>query len=109
MSSFKQLTYKETLRQVFICLRPLPSLGFCCEWSSNFVGSESGQIQSVKHRQIMSLTGLNTQPHTVPTYCTMTQVRWGGGGGEPERRLEGQYSSQSWVENTNMIDCISSL
>jgi hypothetical protein len=27
---------------------PPPLLGFCLEWSSNFVGSESGQIQSVK-------------------------------------------------------------
>jgi hypothetical protein len=39
---------KGTLRQVFICLRPPPLLDCCLGWSSNFVGSESGQIQSVK-------------------------------------------------------------
>jgi hypothetical protein len=33
---------------VFICLRPPPLLCFCLGWSSSFVGSESGQIQSVK-------------------------------------------------------------
>jgi hypothetical protein len=27
---------------------PLPLLGFCLGWSSNFVGSQSGQVQSVK-------------------------------------------------------------
>jgi hypothetical protein len=42
----KKLTCKGTLRKVFICLRPLPFLGFCLRWSSNFVGSQSGQIQS---------------------------------------------------------------
>jgi hypothetical protein len=43
----KKLTCKRTLRQVFICLRPPPLLGSCLGWSSNFVGSEAGQIQSV--------------------------------------------------------------
>jgi hypothetical protein len=62
MSSPKKFTYKGTLRQVFICLRPPPLLGFCLGWSSNFAGSEY-----------------------------LTQGRGGGvGGGEPERRLEGQ-------------------
>jgi hypothetical protein len=54
---------KGTLRQRFICLRPPPLLGLCLGWSSNFVGSESGQSQSVK-------------------------------------------LLQSWLDNTNMIDCI---
>ncbi len=35
MSSSKKLTYKGTLRQVFICLRPPSLLGFCLGWSSN--------------------------------------------------------------------------
>ncbi len=43
MLSSKLMTCKETLRQVFICLRPPPLQGFCLGWSSNFVGSESGQ------------------------------------------------------------------
>ncbi len=32
----------------------------------------------------------------------------GGGGYEPERRLE-KHSSQSWVKNTNMTYCVSNL
>jgi hypothetical protein len=48
MSSSKEFTCKGTLRQVFIRLRPPPLLGFWLGWSSIFVGSESGQIQSVK-------------------------------------------------------------
>jgi hypothetical protein len=44
-----KLPCKGTLRQVFICLRPSPLLGFCLGWStSNSVGSESDQILSVK-------------------------------------------------------------
>jgi hypothetical protein len=31
---------------VFINLRPTTLQGFCLGWSSNFEGSESGQIQS---------------------------------------------------------------
>jgi hypothetical protein len=49
------------------------------------VGSESGQKQSVKLLQYMVS---NTTQHLPP--------------------LPG-HSSQSWVENTNMTDCISSL
>jgi hypothetical protein len=37
----KKLTCKGTLRQMFICLRPPPLLGFCLGWSTNFVGSKS--------------------------------------------------------------------
>ncbi len=44
----KKFTCKRTLRQVFTCLRPPPLLGFCLLWSSNFEGSESGQIQRDK-------------------------------------------------------------
>ena len=52
----------------------------CLGWSSNFVGS--GQIQSIKLLySIWSPTQLNNRGN----------------------------SSQSWVENTNMTDCISSL
>jgi hypothetical protein len=83
MSSSKKLTCKWTLRQMFICLRPPPLLGFCLEWSSNFVGSESGQTQSVKllHNMVSNRTHHPTtpsQPHTVCIYCTSTQGRGGG-------------------------------
>jgi hypothetical protein len=49
----KKFTGKGTLRQVFICPKPPPLLGFCLGWPSNFVGSEFGQIQSVKLLQNM--------------------------------------------------------
>jgi hypothetical protein len=49
----KKFTCVGTLWQVFICLRPPPLLGYCLRWSNNFVGSESGQIQSVKLLQTM--------------------------------------------------------
>ncbi len=38
----KKFTCQGILRQVFICLWPLPSEIFVLGWSSNFVGSESG-------------------------------------------------------------------
>jgi hypothetical protein len=40
----EKLTYKGTLRQMFICLRPPPLLRFCLGWSRNFVGSESSLV-----------------------------------------------------------------
>jgi hypothetical protein len=49
-------TCKETLRQVFICLKHPSLLGYCLGWSSNFVGSKSGQIRSVKLLQYMDST-----------------------------------------------------
>ncbi len=44
----QKFTCKGDLSQVFFCLRPPPLLGFCLGWSSNFGGSEPGQLQSVK-------------------------------------------------------------
>ncbi len=73
----KKLTRNGTLRQVFICLRP------------------------------------RTHPpphHTLYTciHYTYSHTQGSGGRGDgPERRLEGQHSSQRRVENTNMTDCIS--
>ncbi len=65
--------------------------------------------------RIWSPKGLNNS-HRLPAthylyklYCTLTQRRgMGWGRVVPERRLEGQQF-QSWVENTNMTDCISTL
>jgi hypothetical protein len=85
----KIYTCKGTLRQVFICLRPTPLLGFCLGWSGNFVGSESGQFHSVKLLQNMvSNRTQHLPPPPSHTVCTLSQGR--GGGGEPERRLEWQ-------------------
>jgi hypothetical protein len=90
MSSSKKLTCKGTLRQVFICLRLPPLLGFCLGWSSNFVGSESVQIQSVILLQNMVF---NRTPHPRPlpaTHCLFILYfdtgKGGEGGGELNQR-----------------------
>ncbi len=88
MSSSKKLT---SVASVYLSEAP-PILGFCLGWSSNFSCSESGQIQGVKLLQNMvskrdSIPTTPFQAHTVSIYCTLTQ---GGGGIEPERRLEWQ-------------------
>jgi len=48
-----------------VCLSEAPSpslLRFCLGWSSNFVGSESGQIQSVKLHQNMVSNRIQQPP-----------------------------------------------
>ncbi len=69
---------KGTLRQLFICLRLPPLLGFSLGRSSNFVGSESRQIQSIKLLQIMVSNRTQHPPpsHTLPVYT----VLWHGRG-----------------------------
>jgi hypothetical protein len=78
----KKFTCKGTLQQVFICLGPPPLPGFCLGWSSNFVRSESGQIQSVKLFQNMVSNRTQHPPpspgHTLSMInCTLTQGRGG--------------------------------
>jgi hypothetical protein len=107
MSSSKKLIYKGALRQVFICLKCPPFLDFCLGWSSNFVGSESGQIQSGKLLENMVSRTTQHQPplHKYTVYL-FTQGR-GRGRVEPERRERGnreEYISQDWVENINMTE-----
>jgi hypothetical protein len=65
---------------------------FCLGWCVNFVGSESGQKQSVLlQNMVYNTTQLNTpppptpQPHTVCIYCTFTLGRREGLG-RSERR-----------------------
>jgi hypothetical protein len=55
-------------RDFAICLGPPPLLGFCFGWSSNFVGSESDQIQSVQLMQNM----VNTQHPPPPPSHTLS-------------------------------------
>jgi hypothetical protein len=66
----KYLHVKIDLRQVFVCLRPPPLLGFCLGWSSNFVGSESGKIQSVNLQQD-STPPTTSQLHTLSVYTVL--------------------------------------
>ncbi len=106
MSSSKN--WPLTLRQVFLCLRPLRLLGFCLGWSGNFEGYESGQIQSVNLLQNMvSNRTLNTSHPLQTTNWTLKQGK-GGGVVEPKRRLEGKQFTKLG-RNTNMTDCFSSL
>jgi hypothetical protein len=68
---------------VFFCLRPPPLLGFCLGWSSNFVGSEPVQIQSVKLLQNMVFKRIlphhtHFQPYTVFVMYTVLETGKGG-------------------------------
>ncbi len=67
----QKITCKGTLRQMFICLRPPHFLGYFLGWSSNFVGSESGQTQSVKlpHNMVSNRTQHPPPPSQPLTVC----------------------------------------
>ncbi len=86
------MTCKETLPQVFFCLRPPSFLGYFLGWCSNFVSSESGQKQIVKLMQNMVSNTTQhplapSQPHTVCTYILiLTLGRGPGGVGEVNQR-----------------------
>ncbi len=58
--------------------RPPPLLGLCLGWSSNLVGSESGQIQSVKLMQNM-VSNRTQHPPPPPSH---TLFVWKGEGAE---------------------------
>jgi hypothetical protein len=79
----KKITCKGTLRQVFICLRPPPLLGFWLGCYSNFEGSESGQKQSVKLLQNMVS---NTSPPSHTLYIMYFYFGERGGVGEAYQR-----------------------
>jgi hypothetical protein len=58
---------------------------FCLGWSSNFVGSESDQIQSVKLLQNMVSNTTQQHPHPLPSlnhtlYCLYFDTEKGGRG-----------------------------
>ncbi len=79
MSLSKKFTCKGTLRQVFICVRPPPLLGFCLGGKRNFVGSESGQIHRVLNScRIWSPTGHNTPQPLPATHRPLYRHREGG-------------------------------
>ncbi len=68
--------------QVFICLRPPPPLGFCLRSSSNFVGSESGQKQSIKPpAEYMVSIHSSTQLNPPPPVCMYILYFFFGKGG----------------------------
>jgi hypothetical protein len=59
-----------------------PFLCFCLGWTSNFVGSESGQIQSAKLLQNM-VSNRTQHPHLLPAthYLYILYFGTGRGGG----------------------------
>ncbi len=71
---------------VFICLRPPPLLNLCLGWSSNFVGSESGQIQSVKLLQNTVSNRTQHHPSQILSVYTILWHRKGVGGRELNQR-----------------------
>jgi hypothetical protein len=90
-------------------------------WCSNFVGSESGQKQSVKLLQNMVYSTIQhstppTATHTVCIYCTF---KFGRGGGQKEGGwatvhkynsfVHGGNSSQAGWKIQTMSECIFSL
>jgi hypothetical protein len=85
---------------------------FFAGWCRNFVGSESGQKQSVKNScRIWSTTQLNTPPPPPLRACLYIMYVYfgkGGGVGEVREKVEGQQFTRE-VEITYMTDCISSL
>ncbi len=70
---------------------------FCLGWWSNYVGSESGQKQSLKLLQNMVYSTIQHPPSPPPlpqTVCIYCLVWEGGGGGEVREKVEGQqYTS----------------
>ncbi len=68
MLSSKNLLQRDFEAVVFLSEAP-SLLGFCLWWSINFVGSESGQIQSVKLLQNM-VSNRTQHPHPLQaTHC----------------------------------------
>ncbi len=65
--------YKDFAAGVYLSEAPLPFLGFCLGWSSNFVGTEYGQIQSVTPAEY-GLQQDSTPPtpsHTLSVYTVL--------------------------------------
>jgi hypothetical protein len=83
-------------------------LGFCLWWCSNFVGSESGQKQSVKLLQNgLQHNSAPPPPHSHTALYTVRLLWEGGVVGEVREKVEGKQFTRG-VENTNVTSCISS-
>ncbi len=94
------MTWKGTAADIYFFQTPPPLLGFFLGRWSNFVGSESGHMHSVKLLQYMLfITPDIPALYTVHKFTCTYSHREGG-------RVNGEeYRSQSWVENTNMNEC----
>ncbi len=96
MSSSKKLTLKRDFAAcVYLSEAPSPPR-FLLGWCRNFVGSESGQIHSVKLLQNMVFMVFNRTPypppplHNMDTYIQYTYSHMEGGRGEGElNQIEG--------------------
>ncbi len=86
MSSSKKLTLKGLWGRCLFVWGPLPSGVFVSGWFSNFVGSESDQIQIMD-----SNIYLKTPPHLLPaTHCLYDILYFDTGKGEGEELNQGE-------------------
>jgi hypothetical protein len=79
--------------QVFIRVRPPPILGFCLGWSNIFVGSESGQIQSVKLLQ-NNVSNRTQHPQPLPVIHYLYILHFDTGKGRKVNQREGYRRQQ---------------
>ncbi len=85
-SSIKIYLQRDFAKGAYLSEAPFPSRFFLVS-SSNFVGSESGQIQSFKHLPNM-VSNRTQHPQPLPaTHCLFT-LYFDTGKGEREERVE---------------------
>ncbi len=111
-SSKKNWPVKGLCGMCFISLKASRLLGFCLGWSSNFVGSESGQIPVVKLlNMVYNRTQYTPSPpsHTLYVY-TVLWLTEGGGESWIREKVRGatpqQFTKLGRKYCTNMTDCI---
>jgi hypothetical protein len=66
---------------------PIPKCHFCLGWCSNFIGSETGQKQSVKQNMVYNTT---QHPPLTVTHCLFILYVYVGKGGGVREKVEGQ-------------------
>ncbi len=95
-SYLKKLTCKRTLRQEFICPRPpYPPrflLGVVKQFCRFWIWSETERLTLAEYglQHKLSTSPPPLPSHTLSVYTVLWLWFGRGGGGEPERRLEGQ-------------------
>ncbi len=91
----KKLTCKGTLRQMYICLRPPPLLGFCLGWSCTFWIWSDTECWTPAEYGLQQDSKPST-PLPATHYLFILYLDIGGGGGLNQREDWRCNSSQSW-------------
>ncbi len=92
------------------CLSVCPLPGYCLGWSSNFVGSESSQIQSANFCRTWFPTGLMQHPPPPPSHSlSVYTMLWHREGGRWTREKVRGAMFTKLGRKYHMTDCISSL